>query len=402
MLDSAKAMIVTSGSRLGFTGKEISDLLEPDHRHHVTLEVDGEKYDAYRVQHDNKRGPYKGGIRFHHEVDFEEVQALAMLMSLKTAVVNIPMGGGKGGVVINPKTHTSEHLEAVSRSYVNALHQHLGPDKDVPAPDVNTDAQTIDWMSDEYSRITGDTTKASFTGKSLENGGSAGREEATGRGGMIVLREVLKAHKLEPRKLTVAIQGIGNVGYHFAKIASQELGVSIVAVSNSSKTVHAVDGFNFSGMEFSRDVMDELETQADHSGGRDDILNEEVDILVCAALSDAVTKDNAQVVRASYVLELANGPVSNEAYKMLMAKKITVIPDILANAGGVIVSYYEWLQNKSNEVWTIDQVRKKLDISLSAATKDVLLYASSHNISLKQASFEIAISRLLGQLDAIG
>lgn len=387
-------MISQAAQSLGIGKVELEALLEPDHKHTATFDVEGTEYTGYRVQHDNSRGPYKGGIRFHHEVDFDEVQALATLMSFKTAAVDIPLGGGKGGVVINAKEHDREHLEKVARGYVRALHPHIGPDKDIPAPDVNTDAQIIDWMVHEYEQITGDVTKASFTGKSLGKGGSEGREEATGRGGVIVLREVLKARKLDPKDVTVALQGFGNVGYYFAKIASEELGVNVVAVSNSKKTLLSADGFDFSSIAYSRTAIDELEAQSDYQTDNLAIIEEEVDVLVCAALSDAVSADNWQAVKASLVLELANGPVSHEAHEKLTAADIVVIPDIVANAGGVIVSYYEWLQNKAGEAWEVTKVRTMLDKSLTLATKEMLTRSKKEKVSLKQAAFEIAIERL--------
>lgn len=394
MLKSAQAMITQAATNLGISKTELDALLKPDHKHTATFDVEGKNYTAYRVQHDNSRGPYKGGIRFHHEVDFDEVQALATLMSFKSAAVNIPMGGGKGGVVINAKEHGPEHLEKVARGYVRALHPHIGPDKDIPAPDVNTDAQIIDWMVHEYEQITGDKTRASFTGKSLGNGGSEGREEATGRGGMIVLREVLKSKKQDPKDVTVALQGFGNVGYYFAKIASEELGVKVVAVSNSKKTLLSAEGFDFSNVTYSRTAIDELEAQSDHQTDNLAIIEEEVDVLVCAALSDAVTAENWQAVKASLVLELANGPVSHDAHQKLAGAGVVVVPDIVANAGGVIVSYYEWLQNKANESWEISKVRTMLDKTLTDATTNILARSRKEKVSFKQAAFEIAIERL--------
>lgn len=394
MLESAQAMITQASTHLGLSEEQIRKLLDPDHIHEVAIEADGTTYRGYRVQHDNKRGPYKGGIRFHHEVDLGEVQALATLMSLKTAAVDIPLGGGKGGVVIDAKKHPKEHLESVARGYVRELYQHIGPDKDVPAPDVNTNAEVIDWMVDEYEKHTGDKTKASFTGKSIDNGGSQGREEATGRGGVIVLREVLKAKKIDPKTTTVAIQGIGNVGFYFAKIAKAELGVSIVAVSNSKKTLLSMDGFDFSDLKFSRDVISELEKQADLVEDPSTVLTEDVDVLVCAALDGAINKDNQNGVSADVILELANGPVEHTAHESLTKAGKTIVPDIVANAGGVIVSYYEWLQNKNGESWSIEKVRQSLDETLTNATKEMLGYAKKNEISLKQSAFELAIERL--------
>lgn len=394
MLKSAQSMITQAAWGIGLSNDQLTELLKPDHTHTAEIEVDGKTYTAYRVQHDNSRGPYKGGIRFHHEVDFDEVQALATLMSFKTAAVDIPLGGGKGGVVIDAKTQTPGHLEKVARGYVRALHTHIGPDVDIPAPDVNTNAQIIDWMVEEYEGLTGDTSKASFTGKSLKNGGSEGREEATGRGGVIVLREILKEKKLTAKDVTVAVQGFGNVGFYFAQIAAKELGVTIVAASNSKKTLFSADGFELTSKQFSRTVLDELQDQADYESDADAILHEEVDVLVCAALSDVITDSNCDTIPAPIILELANGPVSHEAHEKLVKNGVTIIPDIIANAGGVIVSYYEWLQNRSGERWGVAEIRSKLDSVLSVATRAVILRSKKENISLKQAAFEIAIERL--------
>ena len=395
MLESARKIITKSAKNLGLSGKQIDDLISPDKTHNVKLNINGKEHDAFRIQHDNSLGPYKGGVRFHHQVDSDEVQALATLMSMKTAAVGIPMGGGKGGVVINPRDFDQTHLEEVAREYVRQLRKHIGPETDVPAPDVNTNAEIIDHMVDEYSKLTGDETVASFTGKSLDNGGSLGREAATGRGGMYVLGEVLKANKVKSRDVTVAVQGFGNVGFYFAKLASQELGVKIVAASNSRKTILKFDGFDLGSVEYSRDSVGLIEDQADHKTDRDAVLNEEVDVLVCAALSDAVTLENHKKVNAKYVLELANGPVDYEAYEKLEKMNVKVIPDIVANAGGVIVSYYEWTQNIEDEKWSEDEVNRKLEEVLVGATKEMILRSKKRKIPYKQAAFEIAIERLI-------
>lgn len=398
MLESAKTMTAIAAKRLGLSEPQVAELLKPDHIHKAVLEIGGRRYDAYRVQHKNSLGPYKGGIRFHPEVDFEEVQALATLMSFKTAAVNVPFGGGKGGVMIDPKVHSKADLEAVSRAYVQALHKHLGPEKDIPAPDINTDAEVIDWMVDEYEQLNDDASKASFTGKSVKNGGSEGREEATGRGGAVVLREILRLAGIDPKGQTVAIQGLGNVGFYFAKIASEELGVSVVAVSNSRQTLLSVNGFDFSGLTFSREVMEQLETQADHHSDATGILYEGVDVLVCAALADAITEKNAASIDTRFILELANGPVNHAAFQALERKGVVIIPDIIANAGGVTVSYYEWLQNKAGERWAKENIVQQLDDSLTVATKQVADYAKKYRLSLKQAAYEIAISKLVSKL----
>lgn len=394
MLETAKKLIILSAQNLGLSKTQIDNLLSHDQVHEAQLDIGGQKHLAYRVQHKNKLGPYKGGIRFHPDINYDEVMALATLMTFKTAVIDIPMGGGKGGVVIDPKKVDTKYLEQISREYVKALYKNLGPETDIPAPDVNTDAQIIDWMTDEYSKQTGDKTRASFTGKSIEKGGSFGREAATGRGGMIVLREVLKFYKLNPSEITVAVQGLGNVGFYFAKIASQELGVNVVAVSSSKKTLTSVAGFDFSNVDFSRKAIDDLEDQADSEGSSEQIISEEVDVLVCAALENTITKSNYDTVNAKFILELANGPVSFQAYQKLIKNGVIDIPDIIANAGGVTVSYYEWLQNMQGTKWSLAKVNQELEKKLSSATKNALDYSKQSSISLKQAAFEIAISRL--------
>lgn len=391
MLETAEAMIARAAKNLGWNDGQIAKFVAPDAVHRFTIRVDGKEHEAYRVQHNNARGPFKGGIRFHPHVDLNEVTALATLMSIKAAAVNIPMGGGKGGVSFDPRNHDTAHIEAVAREYVRGLEPHIGPLRDVPAPDVNTDGQVIDWMVDEYSRLTGDTTKASFTGKSLTSGGSLGREEATGRGGVIALREYAKARGIDTRGLRVALQGVGNVGFYFAKIAQAELGVAIVAVSNSRQTKYSPDGFDFSGLTFSRNVMDELPGE---NGDPEDIIAADADVMVFAALGEVVDKSNQAVIRASSILELANGPVDDEAYLLLEARGVTVIPDVIANAGGVIVSYLEWKQNMNGERWTEDDVNRTLDEIMTAAMQAALRRTEADGLTLKEAAFRIALERL--------
>ena len=399
MLETAQHLIERVGKRLGLNSQQIADLLQADAEHHFEITLDnGKKLPAYRVQHNNKRGPYKGGIRFHPEVSADEVKALATLMSLKTAAVGLPLGGGKGGVTVDPHSLTSAELEELSRKYVRGLHQHIGPHQDVPAPDVNTNGQIIDWMVDEYAQLTGDTTRAAFTGKSLANGGSLGREAATGRGGVIVLREILRKLGKLDQPLTVAVQGFGNVGSFFATVAAADgLPWQLVAATDSSGGVFTPDG--------QLDVV-QLDTYK-MGGGRlaqyteghaitnEDLVGLEVDILVLAALGDAVTASNMHQVKATYILELANGPVQEAAYDYLTSHDVMIIPDILANAGGVIVSYLEWQQNIAQENWDEATVNAKLDEYLVTATDDIYQRAQTDNVSLKEAAFSLAIERIL-------
>lgn len=394
MLDHAQELIRRAGKHLQWSDERVETLLELDHEHRADLSVGGEVYPAFRIQHNNDRGPYKGGIRFHPHVEQDEVRALATLMSIKTAAVNIPMGGGKGGVVIDAKNATSETLEAVSRAYVQAFHKHLGPDTDVPAPDVNTDSTVIDWMVDEFATHSDQDSKAAFTGKSMDNGGSEGRTTATGLGGVIALREYCSWKGIDPKTLTVAVQGIGNVGFYFAQLAIEHLGVKVIALSNSSHTYVASEGFAMTDMTFSRTIGDEAEAQADRTGDASEILAIEADVLVLAALDGVLNKENQELVKASVLLELANGPLDTPALDALTTRGVTVIPDVVANAGGVIVSYLEWKQNKAGQHWEEEKVQKELDHLMSHAMKSLFEVSEHYNTSLSEAAYVEALKRL--------
>lgn len=394
MLESAHAMIERAAGKLDWSQQKRQAFLTPQYSHEFTIDIDGTALEAYRIQHSNARGPFKGGIRFHPNVSKDEVQALATLMSIKAAAVNIPMGGGKGGVVFEPRDHDDAYIENVARKYVRGLSEHIGPDKDVPAPDVNTSAQVIDWMVNEFESLTGDESKASFTGKSLENGGSKGRTAATGRGGMIALREYCQANDIDTNGLKVAVQGIGNVGFYFAKLAEQELGVTIIAVANSKKTIYDDAGLNFSKREFSKQLADELIHDGAEEAQSEAILGWGCDVLVFAALEDVVSPDNQADIKADIILELANGPISDDALLALDARSIDVIPDVIANAGGVIVSYLEWKQNKSAQHWSEEKVNDQLNNLLSNAMKMVTKRAEQEGCSLKEAAFIVALERI--------
>lgn len=394
MLDHAHDMIARAATQLNLSTAEQEALFELDGTHKATVKTDSGEYEAFRFQHRNTLGPYKGGIRFHPNVNEDEVKALATLMSIKAAAVDIPMGGGKGGVVIDAKNTDKSEIEAVARGFVKEFADKIGPDTDVPAPDVNTDAEIIDWMVDEYSNLTGDETKASFTGKSLENGGSEGRTAATGRGGMIALREYCKANDLKTEDMTVAVQGMGNVGFYFAKLAQKELGVKVIALSNSTDTHIKKDGFDLQDLEFSRDIKQTFAEQADKSQDADAVLGVQADILVLAALEDAVSEHNQADINASIVIELANGPMNTAALDKLESRNVRVLPDVIANAGGVIVSYLEWKQNKTGEHWDEQTVNDELDRILTKAMKDCTERSKQGATSLKQAAFAVALERL--------
>lgn len=398
MLATAQTAIRDAARRLGYSTEIIDALLEAEAEHIFEIEVNGRKFPAYRVQHNSKLGPYKGGIRFHPNVNIDEVRALATLMSFKTAAVGLPLGGGKGGIAVDPKALTPAEVEELARRYARHLAPHIGSDKDIPAPDVNTNAEIIDWMVDEYEKTVGKADKGSFTGKSMPGGGSEGREAATGRGGVIALAELLKARGLQDKPLTVAMQGFGNVGYFFAKTLKEYPNLKLIAVSNSKHTWVQTEGIDVenavhvpSGTPRPEALHDLAHVTAEPSPM---ITSIKADVLVLAALEDAVTEANADDVKAAIIVELANGPVSSAAEKRLAAKGVTILPDVIANAGGVIVSYLEWKQNKEGRHWTEAEVNAQLGKILTKASDAMLERAAAKNLSLKQAAFELAVERI--------
>lgn len=399
MLQTAQELIKKVAKHLELSDEDTEFLLKANAEHvfDITLS-NGKTFPAYRVQHNNTLGPYKGGIRFHPEVDLNEVRALATLMTLKTAAVGLPLGGGKGGVAVDPKVLSEAELEELSRSYASQLSRHIGPDKDVPAPDVNTNATIIDWMVDEFEKITGDTTKAAFTGKSVTNGGSEGREQATGLGGIYALREAL-AHAGLTGELSVAIQGFGNVGLFFGLLLADNLPkLSITAASDSSGGIASAFGMDPEELAAFKRSGNKLIQFADEDSVAlegEDILYEEVDVLVLAALGDVITENNMDKIKAKVILELANGPLNEKAYTYLTKKGVLIVPDVLANAGGVVVSYLEWLQNKQQESWPKEKVNAELERYITVAMQEALVYAKKHKMTLKEAAFSLAIKRIL-------
>lgn len=399
MKDTVNAHIDKAAKHLGISRSELETIKTPDAEYifDITLK-NGKSFKAYRVQHSNKRGPYKGGIRYHNDVNLDEVRTLAMLMSLKTAAVNIPMGGGKGGVSLNPAELNDKELQEVSRKYVQHLYQHIGPDKDIPAPDVNTNAQIIDWMVAEYERLAGDNPKAAFTGKSVRNGGSLGREAATGRGGVIALQKLLMLNN-DNRNLTFAVQGFGNVGSYFGTVAQETASRwKLVAASDSEAAVYGSDGLDATVLQdfkSHKGRFKNYDSEAIEIISNDMLLALDVDVLVLAGFENTVTATNMNNIRAKYIVEMANGPITSEAHDYLVAKGHIILPDIIANAGGVIVSYFEWLQNKNDERWTEADVNQKLSTYIKDATVAMHRYAISENLSLNEAAFALAVKRLV-------
>src|SRR3989344_3336396 len=331
-------------------------------------------FHAYRVQFNNARGPFKGGIRFHKDADIEEVKALAALMAIKTAVVNIPFGGAKGGVQVNPKELTKKEVQEVSRAYVRAFKDNLGPDIDCPAPDLNTNPDIMAWMRDEYEKLTQSYSPAMITGKPLSFGGSLGRDTATARGAFFVLQEMIDRQALDPGDLRVAIQGFGNAGAHMARLLHQA-GYVVVAVSDSQGGIYSPEGIDpmriakykkktgsVTGEYCEGSVCDIERMKMDNVRRitNEELLEIDCDILIPAALDNVITEKNAAKIKAKYVLELANGPTTPEADAILEKNDVRVIPDVLANAGGVTGSYFEWSQGRSGEQWTAEIVDERL------------------------------------------
>lgn len=350
-------------------------------------------FEGYRVQYNNARGPYKGGIRYHDDTNIDEVKALAFWMALKTAVVGSPMGGGKGGVTVNPKELSHGELERLSRGWVRGLYPVLGPQVDVPAPDVNTTPEIMTWMTDEFQKLTGDKTGATFTGKPLDKGGSEGRGAATGMGGFYVFEALRKAAGL-PEKIRVVVQGMGNVGGNAARIFKQN-GHTVMAMSDSKGGIFNADGLDPDAVETYKKDHGSL---AGFPGAREisnaDLLCLETDVLIPAALENQITEKNAGDIKAKLVLELANGPTTPEADDILFGRGIPVVPDILANSGGVAVSTFEWEQNLKGEHWTEIQVFEKLKAMLDKESNEVWSKAVQLKTDLRRAAFILALSRI--------
>lgn len=351
-------------------------------------------FQAYRVQYNSARGPYKGGIRFHPQVDLDEVKALSFWMAIKSAVVGIPMGGGKGGVIVDPKKLSNSELERLSRAWVTAFRPVIGPEKDIPAPDVYTTPQIMAWMADEFSKLEGKPSLGVVTGKPLEYGGSLGRDTATAMGGFYVLQEAVKTTELKDKDLTVAIQGFGNAGSVMAKLLYDN-GHKVVALADSKSVIYNPKGINI-------DEVAEYKVKNKSLAGfknteeidTEKLLSLDVDVLVPAALENQITKDNAADVKAKIVVELANGPTTPEADEILYKNKVMVIPDVLANAGGVTVSYFEWLQNNSNNYWSAEEVDSELKERMIPAWNDVYATATAHKVDNRTASFIAALKKI--------
>ena len=355
-----------------------------------------EVYRGFRVHYNDARGPTKGGIRFHPEETLDTVKALAAWMTWKTSVVDIPYGGAKGGVICDPKKMSNNELERLARGYVRAIgRSFIGSEVDIPAPDVYTTPQIMAWMMDEYSVIVGHNEPGMITGKPLSVGGSLGRGDATAKGGMYCLREAAKSMGMDLKKVRVAIQGFGNAGQYAHKLVTEMFGSKVVAVSDSKGGIYSEDGLNYSKvMEHKNKTGSVVNYPGAKSISNEELLELGVDVLIPAALENQIRKDNAGKIKAKIVVELANGPTTPEADEILNKNNILDIPDFLANAGGVTVSYFEWVQNINGYYWSEEEVYEKLDKKMTKAFHDVMEAKKRYNTDPRMAAYIVAVGRV--------
>ena len=354
-----------------------------------------EYLEGIRVQYDNSLGPYKGGIRFHQDVDIDEVKELAFLMSLKTALVNIPFGGAKGGITFNPKNYSSSEIERISRKYVKEMFSILGANKDIPAPDVNTNAQIMGYFVDEFEKIAQRKELGSFTGKAVEMGGSQGRTISTSYGAFVILKELYKENE-DISNVTIAIEGFGNAGQNLATFAQKE-GFRVVAVSDSSGAVYNENGLNVEELithKQERKPLSEYSNSDTQNISNEELKTLDVDVLVPAALGGSINENNVSSIKAKHIIELANAPITSQADEELHNRSVVIIPDILANAGGVIVSYFEWVQNTQNWYWEYDEVISKLEEKISSSYTELQKYAQENDVNLRVGAYALALKRI--------
>ena len=387
---------------VGMESSEYEILKHPERELKVALPIrmdDGklEVFEGYRVQHSSQRGPCKGGVRFHPDVNIDEVKALAAWMTFKCAIVNIPYGGGKGGIKVDPSALSAGELERLTRRYTAQILPIIGPQQDIPAPDVGTNAQTMDWMMDTYSMMKGYAVPGVVTGKHIEIGGSLGRTEATGRGIMIITRLAAESHGLFAP--AVAIQGAGNVGSISAKLISEVLGFKVVAISDVSGGIYKASGLDIPEiLKFigGKRLLKDYDAAEVRHITNEELLTSEADILIPAALENQITADIAAKLKAKIVIEAANGPTSADADEILSERGIEVYPDILSNAGGVVVSYFEWAQNLQSLYWEEADINRMLEKVMVRSYADVEKCSSEYGVSLRLGAYITALKRLTG------
>ncbi|HMK57086.1 MAG TPA: Glu/Leu/Phe/Val dehydrogenase [Dissulfurispiraceae bacterium] len=385
---------------LRLSSEELELLSVPDRSFtvHFPVRMDSGRsrmFIGYRVQYNDARGPAKGGIRFHPGLNLYHLRDLSFLMMLKCAVVNIPFGGSKGGVVVNPKELSRNELEQLTRGYVRAIADYIGPFKDIPAPDVYTDEQIMAWMLDEYERIKGMHVPAAITGKPVELGGCAARGYSTSLGGVYILEEALRRIGRDKTAVRVAVQGFGHVGFNAARIL-HEKGYRIIAVSDSKGSIMDESGLDISGViEHKRRTGGVAGFPGSRNISGDELITCDCDVLIPAALSDQINEDHARQLKAGIVLELANAPTLQQADKILTERGMLIIPDIVANAGGVVVSYFEWSQNLDNDYWQDEEVLRRLNSVMIKAFNDVYWVCSSEPCSMRKAAYALGVRRVL-------
>jgi glutamate dehydrogenase (NAD(P)+) len=401
LFENVKQHLCSCSADLQLTPNAEAVLKIPMRELHVSLPVrmdDGtiQTFQGFRVQYNDALGPTKGGIRYHPDETIDTIRGLASIMTWKCALHNLPLGGAKGGVICNPKHMSLGELERLSREYIQRIYHIIGPDRDIPAPDMYTDAHTMAWMMDEYSKISQKTTFGVITGKPVALGGSEGRIDATAMGGWYIIREAAADMNLDPGKATVAVQGFGNVGANAALIGSEQFGCRIVAVSDSGGGI-----LNTAGLDI-RAVLAHKEKSGsvrDFTGAKNitnrELLELDVDILIPAAMENVITLANADTIRARIVAEFANGPVDIDADAVLHLRKILVIPDILCNAGGVIVSYFEMVQNYNLDHWEKEMIYTRLHKKMVEAYREVKKLSSTNNVPMRQAGYAIAVGRVV-------
>ena len=406
LFDAASQRVARALEHLEMSDDAIERLRLPNSSLKVSIPVrmdDGSlrTFPGYRVRYDDTRGPTKGGIRFHPRVSVDEVTTLALWMTLKCAVLDLPFGGAKGGVTVDARSLSPAELERLSRGYIAHVVDFIGPERDIPAPDVATDALVMGWMVDEYNKIRRGHHPAVITGKPISLGGSLGRETATAAGAYHVLKELAGRH-LDAEHPTVAIQGFGNAGSHLATLLV-EGGYRVVAVNDSKASLYAAEGLDVAALVAHKETTDSLEGAPDGDLiDPEDLLTLDVDVLVPAALENAITADNAADVRARMVLEVANGPVATEADDPLDERGVVVIPDILTNAGGVTVSYFEWVQNLQRERWSEPEVAERLETRMITETRNVADLAGELGVTYRTAAYVLALRRIGEAMDATG
>lgn len=395
LFTSTQEVIKEGLNKLGF-GEEMYELLkEPMRMLSVRIPVrmdDGsvKVFTGYRAQHNDAVGPTKGGVRFHPDVNEEEVKAMSMWMSIKCGVVNLPYGGGKGGIICDPRTMSMGEIERLSRGYVRAISQIVGPTKDIPAPDVYTNSQIMAWMMDEYSRLRENDSPGFITGKPIVLGGSQGREKATAQGVTICIEEAAKKRGIELKGARIVIQGFGNAGSYLSKFL-YDAGAKIVGISDAYGALHDPDGLDIDYLLDRRDSFGTVTTLFENTISNKELFELDCDIIVPAAVANQITADVAPNIKASIVVEAANGPTTEEATKILTERGILLVPDVLASAGGVTVSYFEWVQNNQGYYWEEEEVNEKLRKKLVTAFNNVYETAQSRRVNMRLAAYMVGM-----------